>query len=618
MKRRWTISAATILVLTLIVWAWAARDRSTWSADRLLLLLPDGTSFSDPGVTVWLDAASEEGLHLVPVHDSELVRPFFPVTQCAGMILPDTIHRTASDVFLTAIHKFVASGGKLMLVYDAGTLSLQGRYAAKWSRLSDLAGLDYALYDTLQDKTTQWTSLITDREVIQQMDVPPGKYYPFRTDDLPAGSSNASQANFEVRLRRYKYGELQYPSFVTSGKYAGRVLFRSSAGVIAGEHPYKAGSVLFVNLPLGYLKANTDGLPLHIFLKYFAERSLSLPFLMSVPDGVGGLVLNWHVDSNAAIEPLQELDSWTLTRQGPYSIDVTAGPDDVVIGDKKGFDVEHNVLSQELVRKYAAMGHQIGSHGGWAHDYFAVHADKDKPRDLQQFLSLNRDALERVTGKPVLSYSAPSGNQPIWVTHWLEAHGFLSYYFTGDTGMGPTQGYRDGVRTGRNIWAFPIAHLDRAAAFEEMVKEGYSSDEVEQWLEDLTQFVVDHQTVRLVYFHPPGILSYHDVIDNWMQQTARLRSEGQFRWYTTTQLASFLNARKTIQWRVSIASGMMTIDASHPSTLAHAAWRLSAAKCSEPIVTGGTARVVRDKDAWIVIAGEGKELHFETTLTGKV
>ena len=86
------------------------------------------------------------------------------------------------------------------------------------------------------------------------------------------------------------------------------------------------------------------------------------------------------------------------------------------------------------------LGYEIGSHGGWIHDYFSAHVETDNPKDLEQFLALNKDSLERVTGKPVVEYSAPNGNQPPWVTHWLEAHGFVAYYFTGDTGMGPTAG----------------------------------------------------------------------------------------------------------------------------------------------------------------------------------
>ena len=130
------------------------------------------------------------------------------------------------------------------------------------------------------------------------------------------------------------------------------------------------------------------------------------------------------------------------------------------------------------------------------------------PRDLEQFLALNKNALEHVTGKTVVEYSAPDGNQPAWVTHWLESHGFVAYYFTGDTGMGPTQGYRGGTREGQNIWAFPILHLDRAAGFEEMGSEGYSDSEVGRWLDAITEFASDHQSVRLIYFHPPGILPY--------------------------------------------------------------------------------------------------------------
>ena len=39
-----------------------------------------------------------------------------------------------------------------------------------------------------------------------------------------------------------------------------------------------------------------------------------------------GSVLNWHVDSNAAIKLLQQINSWSLLQQGPYSIHITAGP----------------------------------------------------------------------------------------------------------------------------------------------------------------------------------------------------------------------------------------------------------------------------------------------------
>ena len=611
MTFRWSIVVSATVLLALLAGSWANHNRSTSAPDRLLLLLPDGTSLSDPKVALWLDAASEEGIHVTPIHDSDFIRPFFGQADCAGLIWPDSIHRRASDYLVAVIRRFVAAGGKLMLVYDAGTLSPAGRYVHGQSRLSDLAGVDYALYDKLQDNAIQWANVGGNLDVFQRMNIPPGKYYPFAAGTSAAESSNG---NVEPQLTRYLFGDLKYPSFVTSGSYPGNVLFHSGNTLVAGEHEYEKGAVLFVNLPLGYLKLNTDGLLLHAFLKYFAEYFLSLPYLMSVPDGVGGLVLNWHVDSNAAIKPLAELESWSISKQGPYSIHVTAGPDDKMFGDHQGVDVEHNPLSQELIRTYLQRGDTIGSHGGWIHDYFANHADKDNPADMEKFLTWNKGALEQVTGQPDTEYSAPEGNQPRWVTRWLEDHGFVAYYFTGDSGMAPTQGYRDGTREGQNIWAFPIVHLNRAAAFEEMGKQGYLPEEIQSWLEAVTKFAADHRVVRLVYFHPPGMLAYHDLVEKWMEQTAELQSTGRFRWYTMSGLANFLNARKKIVWTTAYDGQHFKVTATHPENLEHATWRLPDSRFSEPAILHGSAQIMRGTQAWLVVAGPGRELQFESNM----
>ena len=581
------------------------KDFSSISADRLLLLLPDDTNFTDPRVTMWLDAASEEGLHVTPMHDSDFIRPFFEQPFAAGVILPDSIHKQASDAFIAAVRRFVGGGGKLMLVYDAATLSPDGKYAIGHSRTSDLAGVDYAFYDNLKDKTISWASVTGDFATFRDLGIPPGKYYPFINES----------PTFETQLRRYKYGEVKYPSFVTVGNYAGQLLLHSDAGVVAGEHKFDKGSVLFVNLPLGYLKSRTDGLLLHAFLKFFAEHTLALPYLMPVPDGIGGLVLNWHVDSNAAIRPLQELQSWTLLQQqGPYSIHITAGPDTRAFGDHLGVDAEHNPLSSELIQYYAKQGNQIGSHGGWIHDYFAAPIETGNPGEMEPLLAMNKAALEHVTGKPVLEYSAPMGDQPPWVTQWLETHGFVAHYFTGNSGMGPTQGYRDGVRESQTLWEFPILHLDRAAAFEEMKPDGYSDAEVQAWLEAVAQFAADQHVVRLVYFHPPGILPYKSVVMNWLETTAKLRSEGHFRWYTMSDLANFLNSRKRVDWSLSEEDGTLTLDASHPQNLEHFAWRFPAATFGKPKLLHGSAEISRDGDAWLVIAHKDTNLQVQSEL----
>jgi hypothetical protein len=611
-KRALTIAAAVFCVLALTTWLVVhAYNHFSAGAYGLVLLVPDGASFSDPRVTVWLDAANEEGLHVVPMHDSAFLSPLFGRPKCAGIILPDSIHQQASDLFLGEIRGYVANGGNLMLVYDAATKSIQGFYPSGRSRLSDLAGVDYALYKNLGNATIRAGDMTSTIQLMKQLGVPPGKYFPF----LAPGA--ASESTTSTQLRRYQYGNLEYPSFVTSGDYAGQVLLRSSAGIAAGYHTYEKGRVLFVNLPLGYLKGDTDGLPLHAFLKFFAVHMLSLPHLLSVPDGVGGLVLNWHVDSNAAISALQTMNTWTILQQGPYSIDITAGPDTYAIGDNRGFNVLQNPVSQALVREYARLGNEIGSHGGWIHNYFAAHVETDSPKDMAKFLDLNKDALERVTGKRVVEYAAPNGDQPEWVTHWLESHGFVAYYFTGDAGMGPTQGYRGGQREGQNIWAFPVTQLDRAASFEEFSGEDISFDAIEQWLEALSGFVADRQEVRLLYFHPPGILPYREIVESWLKATAQLKAQGIFRWYTMAQVANFLNARKRVEWTLTERDGLVSLKATDSQTLAHQTWSLPADKFGKPVVIRGTATVSEGGDAWIVDAGEVNQLEIQTRATQK-
>jgi hypothetical protein len=607
---KWIVLALLVVCIAGIV---ASHQLAKSSADRLLLLIPDRTKFSDPRVALWVDAGSELGLHVVPMHDSEFLRPFLQKAAFAGVILPDSVHKEASDLLVTAIEKYVAGGGNLMLVYDAGTLSLTGGYAKNQSRFSDLAGIRYALYDSLRDQTTRWSEIHGTTRAFEAIGVPPGKYYPFYFGDQP-GNANSDH---EVEMRRYLYGDLQYPSLVTSGSYDGKVLFHSAAGVVAGEHKYHSGSVLFVNLPLGYLKSNTDGLPLHGFLRYFAVNILGLPRLLAVPDGIGGITLNWHLDSNAAIKPIQEMEQWRILEQGPYSIHITAGPDAMQFGDNRGFNIDHNLQNQEIVHQYQKLGYAIGSHGGWIHNYFAAHVDKGDPKDLEKYLVWNKESLERVTCSPVTEYSAPDGNQPQWVTEWLEAHGFVAYYFTGNTGMGPTQGYRDGKREGQNIWSFPIVHLNQDAAFEEFKRDGYQPEEIRQWLEGVTNFSVSHRSVRLIYFHPPGILEYRPIIRHWMDMTGALRSEGQFRWYTMSGLATFLNSRKQVNWMVSRHDGRVEIKATHPETLEHQTWIFPETRFAVPRISSGVGEVKKVQDGWLVIAGAGKALGIEAQSLGQ-
>jgi hypothetical protein len=79
-----------------------------------------------------------------------------------------------------------------------------------------------------------------------------------------------------------------------------------------------------------------------------------------------------------------------------------------------------------------------------------------------------------------------------------------------------------------------------------------------------------------------------------------------------TGLATFLNARKQVQWSVSKENGITTIRAAHPDSLEHYAWRLPVSTFSQPAVLRGSAQVTEEGKDWIVVAGAGRELQFQT------
>jgi hypothetical protein len=183
--------------------------------------------------------------------------------------------------------------------------------------------------------------------------------------------------------------------------------------------------------------------------------------------------------------------------------------------------------------------------------------------------------------------------------------------------MGPTQGYRGGQREGQNIWAFPMSQLDRAASFEEFSGEDISFSVIQQWLEALTSFVVDRQEVRLLYFHPPGILPYHDIVQNWLEKTAQLKAQGSFRWYTMAQVANFLNLRKQVKWTFTERDGLASLKANDSQNLAHQTWSLPADTFGRPVVIRGNVTVSQDGDTWMVDAGEGNQLEVQAGISRK-
>ncbi len=641
------------------------------SGGNLIVLIPDDFSVKgDSRADAWVDAAREEGFGLVFMHDSDFMALGAKALNHSAFIMPDQIHKKASDKLIAALKKYVSRGGNLMLVYDAGSLTATGVYPTNpdnaspikySSRFGELAGVDYLFYEEFYEagminNLVGIGPVLGIEKMLWELQVQPGKSIPYtgppavnaptyvsfkgiEPDDLnqlkfehnvgarlDVGNKiltkkqavpMPSAASTKVyQISAYAHEVSNYRSFVTrnrGGQYAGEVLLSSPYhGVVAGLNSFGAGKVLFVNLSLSYLKGQTDGMLMHGFLHYFGDTILGLPRLANVPKGTGGLVFNWHFDDLKAVEVSAGLlDKQGVWDRGHYSMHFTAGPDVNYAGDGLGMDIANSYKAQEWLRYFAKKGHQVASHGGWIHNYYGLNGVEGKGAEFEKYLVLNHEAIDGVLGHKATEYSAPLGNNPLWAMEWLQRYGILGYYSSGHTGMGPTRAYRDGKPVSRSMWAFPVSPLGQYATFEEFSRYGVPNAEVTHWYDALMDFVVHNHTSRLIYAHPAGAVRYADIMKALLDRADAYMNSGSFEWYTMTELAKFMTNRDQVSWQVTEdRSGLHSFKADHPVSLKDQAWILPKCSYGHPKVVFGKAKVSEDKLNWIVTAEEATSLQF--------
>jgi hypothetical protein len=593
-----------------LAWMAAHAEPPPAAPTHLALVLPDGWPADDVQVQAWRDAAEETGFPLVLVRASQLLRRPAQYRD-AALILPDAVHRRMNDALLAQLAQRVRGGAKLMLVHDAGVADMEGQYMPQ-SRLSDLAGVRYALFQELGTGMLGEQEAWVDAAALPLLQLPPGKLVrqaggqPLTSLQPPPDRGEA------LAVAGYHYGRLRYPVFATRGRFDGQRLVHGEGGnLLAGVRAVGQGQVLFVNLPLTYLKLRTDGLFLHSFLRYFAQDLAGLAQLSPMPDARGALVLNWHIDAANALPAMQTLATLGAFSQGPYSVHITAGPDVDRPGDGQGTDLANNTALRQWVRQSAARGDEIGSHGGWIHNAFGRAAQTLDPAHTTELITRNSDFVRAASGRPVREYSAPLGNHPAWVTPWLHSQGVRAYYFTGDTGMPPTRSYQDGQRSVAGMWAFPVLSFGSVASFEEAWSQQVAEPELAAWLTDVSDYCANQRSVRLVYFHPPGIALFAQAFSRWMQHNRNLVDSGRLRWMTMSQYADFANRRLGVRWQIQPApagGGPRQLVAGHDSDLAQMSWLLPAAGLAMPRLLQGQAGIQREGAVWRITASSGRRL----------
>ena len=635
----------------------------------LLMLVPEGLALTNPMVTAWVDAGSEIGVRIQPVTDRQFRMLGRGALKFAGLILPDQLHLVAENELLWSIRSYIRAGGQALLVYDFGTFALNWNqrpvYPIPKSRLSDLAGVNYALYNTLREKSSVVGSIAATRSTLRELQVPPGKSSPYLVPShLTDGTATwvASKAVGDQKLvtpgsvlslnsaqmtryaptnspavatdalesySGYLLGNLIYPSFVTQGTFTGTALAVSpEAGLVAGLNKVGRGQVLFVNLPLTYLKVDrTDGMLMHGFLRYFAHNVLQMAHLSAVPNAVAGLTLNWHLDSFFAQQPTLNLEQLGVFDEGPFSIHMTTGPDAIEPGDGRGWNLNDNPTAQRILQRFVAKGHAVCSHGGWNHDYYGINADDTNRSTFLPYLERNADSIARAVsnplggytglktpapeGAPLREYSPPVGNNPLWAMDWLEQQGVVAVYFAGHTGMGPTRQYREGQLRNPGLWVFPVTPFRRYATFEEFQTARTPKQATQDWYRSSVDFAIEHNTTRMIYMHPNGANVWPDVLLDLLSY-AKAKGDKQFKWYTMTRLADFMTARLAVTWTEKRdAIGRSRFEVVHPNSLDEMVWLLPKTRYADLVVSQDGNATVSDQGAyWAVRAGNARSASF--------
>ena len=449
------------------------------------------------------------------------------------------------------------------------------------------------------------------------------------TERNPSAATVAADATLQA-ISGYAYGPLGYFHYVTTGTFPGTVYLSSPEhGLVAGQRNYGSGQLLFVNLPLGYFKAiGTDSAPLHGFLGLFARDQVGITTVSVQPRGRGGLVYNWHVDDgdDLTVNTKYLLDKTKLLESGPFSIHFTAGPDVINFGDGNGMDLNNSTAAQALVRKLAGVkkdgsadkksklpAHEMGSHGGWIHDYWGLMATEANVPDLTPLLTQNFAAIENTIGRKLREYSSPTGNTPAWAVKWLEQRGVVAMYLVADLGNGMTRSWRNGARLADKLWTSPVTPLGRYATFEEFDDFGITDAASGQWLLDLQSFAVNHRTNRMFYNHPPGAAAHLNPLNALLTRAGRLQDDERFSWYTMAQLADFSQRRVETTWTTGNWQGWVTFTASHPNSLTDVTRLLPKASYNQPLVISGSGSVSSDSGNWIVTANGGTQMKFVTS-----
>lgn len=510
----------------------AAGDERKGRIEVLLAHHPALTEKNPCILEAYRSVLQEEGIPFRVIDVNELAS-LSPALLPGGpaIILPDGINQVLPQRFVDWIKKYLEEGGSVLIGYDAGTKDQNGLYRDQ-AEFADLIGLNYILYNQSPEYAYADGSLrFANRAAVEDFEIPPGK-----TDQ-------------NLALVGYQYGTLMYPfaRSVVKQDTGSRKILAYMVDELGKRYPaivetrFGKGTALYAGFPLGYLKCHSDDLLLRSSIRFFLFKSVKIPHLMSVPGGKGGIVMNWHIDSNTEWIYLPLLKKKGYFRDSiRSSLHITAGDYEFEVGDRQGFDASDK--GRKLVEMLLPYG-AIGSHGGWGHDWFAnrVNSGEFGEKEIEAYISKNNKSLEEIAGYKIKEYSAPQGAHPQpMATRVLERLGIIAYYYTGDSGSAPNRTFSDGKRVSDHVIAFPVTNFGTVVSLEEMKRDKRTPLEVYRWMTGLVDFAAKNRVVRFIYSHPNDVKYYPKTVWDFLDALTSYQEEGKIWVGTMTDYAEFL------------------------------------------------------------------------------
>ncbi len=332
------------------------------------------------------------------VQDVAMSKPVIIFPDCLNQILPEETRLWIKD--------YLRIGGNIAVIYDAGIKDRKGAYYDE-AMFSDVTGINYISYNILYDEAyTVGHIKLTDEKNMDFLEIPSGKV----------------EKGFLIG--GYAYGTLEYPIARNELRdntgnmeiYAYALTQKGEEFPVITIREWGKGKVLYVNLPLGHLKGYSGHLLLRAIVRAFLFKTVKIPHLVNTYYGMGGLVINWHIDANSDWKSIPiMLREGYLRKDIQYSIHITAGEFRDELGDGLGFDACNKGKDYaNAIKDYGI----IGSHGGWAHNWFSRNIEDGKfsRTEIYKYIKKNNDCLENITGYKITEFSAPNGVHPHWLT----------------------------------------------------------------------------------------------------------------------------------------------------------------------------------------------------------